>query len=30
MDINNNQQINTFIEGINTDTSDMMIKDSQY
>ena len=30
MDINNNQQINTFTEGMNTDTSDSMIKESQY
>ena len=30
MDINNNQQVNTFIEGMNTDTSDTMIKETQY
>lgn len=30
MDINKNQQTNTFYEGMNTDTSDMMLKDTQY
>ena len=30
MDINNNQQINTFGKGMNTDTSDMYISNEQY
>lgn len=30
MDINNNQQVNTFIGGMNTDTSDFMMKPEQY
>ena len=30
MDINNNQQINTFLKGMNTDVSDALIDSSQY
>ena len=30
MDINNNQQINTFTKGMNTDVSDMLMDNSQY
>ena len=30
MDINNNQQINTFTKGMNTDVSDMLMDSSQY
>ena len=30
MDINNNQQINTFVGGMNTDSSDMLIKPQEY
>jgi hypothetical protein len=30
MDINNNQQINTFTKGMNTDTSDAFIGADQY
>lgn len=30
MDINKNYQINTFIKGMDTDTSDMYLEDSQY
>ena len=30
MDINNNQQVNTFIKGMNTDVSDALIDSSQY
>ena len=30
MDINNNQQINTFLKGMNTDTSDSALDSSQY
>lgn len=30
MDINNNQQTNTFIKGMNTDVSDMLMDSSQY
>ena len=30
MDINNNQQINTFIKGMDTDTSDMYMGEGQY
>jgi len=30
MDINNNQQTNTFIKGMDTDTSDMYIGEGSY
>ena len=30
MDVNNNQQINTFTKGMNTDVSDMLMDNSQY
>ena len=30
MDINNNQQVNTFVKGMDTDTSDMYIGEGQY
>lgn len=30
MDINNNQQINTFVKGMNTDTSDALLGSDQY
>ena len=30
MDINDNQQINTFIKGMNTDVSDALMDSSQY
>jgi hypothetical protein len=30
MDINNNQQVNSFLKGMNTDTSDSMIPAEQY
>lgn len=30
MDINNNQQTNTFTGGMNTDTSDLLLKPSEY
>lgn len=30
MDINNNQQVNTFTKGMNTDTSDALLDNSQY
>ncbi|MEE3413806.1 MAG: hypothetical protein VZR53_00355 [Prevotella sp.] len=30
MDINDNQQINTFMKGMNTDVSDALIDSSQY
>jgi hypothetical protein len=30
MDINSQQQINTFVGGMNTDTSDAMLDSSQY
>ena len=30
MDINNNQQINTFTKGMDTDTSDMYIGEGSY
>lgn len=30
MDINNNQQVNTFIKGMNTDTSDALLGSDQY
>ena len=30
MDINDNQQINTFLKGMNTDVSDALIESSQY
>lgn len=30
MDINNNQQVNTFIKGMNTDVSDALMDSSQY
>lgn len=30
MDINQNQQINTFLKGMNTDTSDMLLSSDQY
>ena len=30
MDINNNQQINTFVKGMNTDTSDALLSSDQY
>ena len=30
MDINNNQQINTFVKGMNTDTSDAILSSDQY
>ena len=30
MDINNNQQVNTFLKGMNTDTSDSLLDNSQY
>ena len=30
MDINNNQQVNTFVKGMNTDVSDALMDSSQY
>jgi len=30
MDINNNQQTNTFVKGMNSDTSDAMLQAEQY
>ena len=30
MDINKNQQVNTFLKGMNTDTSDSLLENSQY
>lgn len=30
MDINQNQQTNTFLKGMNTDTSDMLLGSDQY
>ena len=30
MDINDNQQVNTFLKGMNTDVSDALIDSSQY
>ena len=30
MDINKNQQTNTFLKGMNTDTSDFLLSDEQY
>ena len=30
MDINNNQQVNTFIKGMDTDTSDMYMGEGSY
>jgi len=30
MDINKNQQVNTFLKGMNTDASDSLLENSQY